>query len=208
MTSLKSLSDNELVGRLRKLVSKERATILSILSHLAEVERRKLYLAKSYGTLTEYCVTELGYGETSASRRARAARVINRIPEVFDLMERGRLTLSAVVQVASVLNAENKASLLPRLVGKSKSEIERILSEYHSPRKVPDQAKPTVVAKEVSVERAPACASAPTSGSRPTGSRPWACPGSRSRSTSHTPAWPGWSGARCSRWRAATGAGA
>jgi hypothetical protein len=73
MNSLKCLSDKELTGRLRQLVGKEQSLTLSILPHLAEVERRGLHLEKAYSTLSEYCVYELGYGDSSASRRVRAA---------------------------------------------------------------------------------------------------------------------------------------
>jgi hypothetical protein len=48
MNSLKVLSDKELTARLRQLVNKEKSLTLSILPHLAEVERRGLYLSVSY----------------------------------------------------------------------------------------------------------------------------------------------------------------
>jgi 5-methylcytosine-specific restriction endonuclease McrA len=115
-------------------------------------------LEKAYSTLTEYCIHELGYGDSSASRRVRAARVIKDVPEVYDMLKDRRLTLSAVVQVSSVLSPENKDTLLPRLVGKSRSEIDRIMAEYEPPRKIIDQAKPTLVKKLVVVEGAPASA--------------------------------------------------
>ena len=168
MNSLKGLSDKELTGRLRQLVREEQNLTLLILPHLAEVGRRQLYLEKAYSTLTEYCIHELGYGDSSASRRVRAARVIRDIPEVYDMLKDRRITLSAVVQVSSVLSPENKNTLLPRLVGKSKSEIDRILAEYVPPRKIIDQAKPTLVKKLVVVEGAPACASSKSAaGERP-----------------------------------------
>jgi len=159
MNSLIGLSDKELTGRLRQLVSKEQSLTLSILPHLAEVERRGLHLEKAYSTLTEYCVHELGYGDSSASRRVRAARVIRKMPEVYEMLKDNRLTFSAVIQIYSVLTPENKDTLLPRLVGKSRNEIERIMAEYLPPRKIFDQAKPTLVKKLVTVERAPGGAS-------------------------------------------------
>jgi len=110
----------------------------------------------AYSTLTEYCIHELGYGDSSASRRVRAARVINKIPEVYDLLKKNKLTFSAVVQVYSVLTPENKDALLPRLMRKSRSEIERIMADYVPPRKIFDQAKPTLVKKLVAVDRGPA----------------------------------------------------
>ncbi len=154
MISLKSLSDKELTVRLRQLVRKELDLTLSILPHLAEVERRGLYLEKAYSTLSEYCICELGYGESSAWRRVRAARVIQEIPDVYDLMKQDRLSFSAVLQIANVLNPDNKKRLLPRVEGKSKSEIDKIIAEFQPPLVIPDQARPRLVKKTVTVQRA------------------------------------------------------
>jgi len=152
MNSFKSLSDKELTGRLRQLVSKEQSLTLLILPHLAEVERRGLYLEKAYSTLSDYCIHELGYGESSAWRRVRAAKVIKEVPEVYDLMKEDRLSFSAVLQVANVLTPENKKELLPRIEGKSKSEIDRIIAVFQPPQVIPDQARPRLVKKEVPVQ--------------------------------------------------------
>jgi hypothetical protein len=77
--------------------------------------------------------------------------VIKNIPEVYEMLRERKLTFSAVVQVYSVLTPDNKDSMLPRLVGKSRSEIESIIAEYVPPRKIFDQAKPTLVKKLVAV---------------------------------------------------------
>ena len=169
MNSLKRLSDKELTGRLRQLVSKEQSLTLSILPHLAEVERRGLYLEKAYSTLSDYCIYELGYGESSAWRRVRAARVIKDIPEVYDYMKDNRLSFSAVLQIANVLNDRNKSELLPRIVGKSKREIDNIIAEYQSPRIIPDQAKPRLVKKTVTVQCALAGGTLKAAGKRASG---------------------------------------
>jgi len=61
MHALQSLSDRELMARLRSLVEKEKSLTLEIVSHLVEVARRGLHLGKGYGSLYEYCRGELGY---------------------------------------------------------------------------------------------------------------------------------------------------
>ena len=149
MKSLKGMSDRELINQLKKLVKQEQTLTLQIIFHLAEIERRGLYLEMAYSTLTEYCIHELGYGDSSAWRRVRASKVIQQVPEVYDLMKKGALSLSAVLQVANVLDAGNKASLLPRIVGKSKRQIESIIAEYHIPISIPDSARPRMVKKAV-----------------------------------------------------------
>jgi hypothetical protein len=105
--------------------------------------------------MTHYCVNELGYGESSASRRVRAARVIRDIPEVYDLLQSRKITLSAVVQIDGVLTPENKDQLLPRIIGRSRSAIERVLAEYRAPRHLMDRVKPTMVKRIVPAESAP-----------------------------------------------------
>ncbi len=97
----------------------------------------------------------------------RATRVIDDVPEVYDLLKKRELTFGAVVQVYSVLTPDNKDKLLPRLVGKSRSEIERIMAEYLPARKFFDQAKPTLVKKLVVVEGASAGASSERAASAP-----------------------------------------
>jgi hypothetical protein len=151
MRSLKSLSDKELTGRLRQLVREEQNLTLLILSHIAEVGRRELYLEKAYRTLTEYCIHELGYGESSAWRRVRAARVIKDIPEVYDLMKSKKLSFSAVLQIANVLDAGNKNTLLPRVVGKSKHQLGEI--SLHSEGKFHPTVKKSTPEIEIVLEK-------------------------------------------------------
>jgi hypothetical protein len=74
-----------------------------------------------------------------------------------------------VLQVANVLNDKNKRELLPRIAGKSKSEIDNIIAEYQPPQIIPDQAKPRLVKKTVTVQRALAGASLKSAGRRATG---------------------------------------
>ncbi len=153
MNSLKSLSDKELIGRLQQLIRKERALTLEILPHLAEVDRRDLYTRWGYSSLTDYCISHLGYCESKAWRRVCAARVISRFPVVYDLLETEQLTFSAVIAVATTLTPQNKTELLKRIVGKSQSEVKRVAAEYKPPKTIPDQARPTVVVKSVPVPK-------------------------------------------------------
>ena len=149
MRSLKSVSNTELITRLKELVSQERDCTLGILRLINEVEDRGLYLELAYSTITEYCVQELGYGESSAGRRVRVARLIKRVPEIYNLLASRKLSFSAAVQVAGVLTPQNKDELSPRLIGKSRSQIEKILAGYQIPRRIADRAKPTMVRKLV-----------------------------------------------------------
>ena len=154
MNPLRNISNQKLVTQLKKLVSQEQNFTLKLLPHLVEVERREIYLEKACSTMTNYCVHELGYGESSASRRVRAARVIRDVPEVYELLRSRKITLSAVVQVYGAITPENKDQLIPRIIGRSRTAIEQVLAEYRAPRHVMDQVRPTMVKRIVPVERA------------------------------------------------------
>jgi 5-methylcytosine-specific restriction endonuclease McrA len=149
MNSLKSLSDKALVRELHKLIRQEKQLTLRILPHLAEVDRRELYMKWGFSSLTDYCVSHLGYCESSAGRRVCAARVIRRFPEVYGLLESGRVTFSAVIAASSALAPHNKAELLERISGKSQGEVRLIVAEYKPPAPIRDQARPTMVMKVV-----------------------------------------------------------
>ena len=120
---------------------------------MAEVDRRELYVRWGYSSLTDYCISHLGYCESRAWRRVCAARVISRFPVVYDLLETEQLTFSAVIAAASALTPGNKTELLKRIVGKSQSEVKRVVAEYKPPQKIPDQARPTVVVKSVAIPK-------------------------------------------------------
>ena len=131
---------------------------------VAEVERRDLYARWGYSSLTDYCISHLGYCESKAWRRVCAARVISRFPVVYELLETEQLTFSAVIAVATTLTPQNKTELLKRIVGKSQSEVKRVVAEYRPPQKIPDQARPTVVVKCVPVPK-----ELPVAGASPVG---------------------------------------
>ena len=61
MNKLNSLSNSELHAQTKNAAHQEKAAILILLEHLAEVDERKLYALYGYPSLWEYAKTELGY---------------------------------------------------------------------------------------------------------------------------------------------------
>ena len=59
--SLKKLTDQALIGSLKKLITQEREVLSEILKHLKEVHDRKIHLALGYSTLFSYLTEGLGY---------------------------------------------------------------------------------------------------------------------------------------------------
>jgi hypothetical protein len=101
--SLSMLSDSQLIKRLDALVQKERETTLEVIRHRFEMDRRNLYLCIGYSSLFEFCTRNLGYSESAASRRIKAARCIRNFPEIFDMLIKNELNLSVVCKLAGVL---------------------------------------------------------------------------------------------------------
>ncbi len=108
LTALKKLSDPELIGSLKNLITKERAVLTEILHHLKEVENRKLHLAQGYSSLFAYLTEGLGYSEAAAQRRLQSMRLIQSVPEVEQKLESGELSLSVASQLQSFLQNQDK----------------------------------------------------------------------------------------------------
>ena len=117
--SLRSLSDHEILSRIRKLTRSERVLTLLVLLHLNEIERRRLHLKGGYSSMFDYCTSGLGYSASAASRRIRTARCVARFPEVHGLLESNQVNVSTVAQVSRILTRENKDEILSRIRGKS-----------------------------------------------------------------------------------------
>lgn len=138
---LRSLSDKELIARLKSLVDHERRHLADLLACLAETQRRKLYSDEGYPHLFEFCVRELRYSSGAAFRRVRAARAANLYPEVYSLIADGSLSLTAIAQIEPLLCPENKDQLLAQAQGKSTRDLERIVSTLDPHADVADRMR-------------------------------------------------------------------
>ncbi|HAG90916.1 MAG TPA: hypothetical protein DCL41_03550 [Bdellovibrionales bacterium] len=99
--NLKHLNDNDLLIQTKQLIQSERNTLVKILHHLREVERRKLFSDLGCKSLFEYAVKELKYSEGQAGRRIQAMRLLRELPEIEQKIENGRLSLSNISQAQS-----------------------------------------------------------------------------------------------------------
>jgi hypothetical protein len=135
-----------LLSRVKDLVSRERAMTLEILTHLIEVERRRLHVGLGVASMFDYCTRHLGYASSSAARRIQSARCLRDYPEVLPLLEKNEVNLSTVSLVASILTRENYKDILSRIRGKSQKEVEGIVADYRPPVSLRDRARPVWVA--------------------------------------------------------------
>ena len=102
------ISTHDLHQKILKLVSAEKKILVAILSHLEEINRRKLFLEFGHDSLLKYCVKELGYSESAAFRRIKALRLSQVVPEVAQAIEEGSLNLSQVATAQSLFEQKSQ----------------------------------------------------------------------------------------------------
>jgi phage terminase small subunit len=152
---LQKLDNETLLKQTRDLASEERKITLEILSHLREINRRRLFALRGYSSLFEYVTRELGYSDASASRRIAAMRLIAELPEVENKIKEGTLSLSNAAQAQKLFQTEQKAetpkspeekkAIIQSIENKSTRDAEKTLISHSSqPANAlkPDRVKP------------------------------------------------------------------
>src|SRR3989338_10661671 len=129
MNEILKLKDKELLEKFGVLVREEREVIASVILHLSEIGRRKLYALEGYSSLFSYCVEKYHYSEGAAYRRIQAARIYQKFPEVLELLKQGKLNLMTLSLIEPHLDQKNGRDLIHKILDKSKREVEEILSE-------------------------------------------------------------------------------
>ena len=141
MENLKKIKDNDLLQNFSNLVTQEREATASVVAHLAEIDRRKLYAREGYASLFGYITEKYHYCGGSAYRRIQAARLSLRFPEILDFIKNGKLNLTTLCLIAPHIHEENKASIIEKVIGKSKKEVEYIVSSLFETRAITLQDK-------------------------------------------------------------------
>jgi hypothetical protein len=105
------LSDVELLAAVRRLAQSEREATASLVSHIAELDARRLYLGEGFSSMFTYCTGALHLSEHAAYNRIEAARAARRL----------RL-------LAQHLTEDNHEALVAAASYKSKREVEELLA--------------------------------------------------------------------------------
>src|SRR5689334_17598835 len=87
--TLTQLSDQALHEQTKELFRKERVLLTSIIHHLRENQRRRLYSSFKYESLQDYLIFEFGCSEDQAWRRVDAIRLLEDLPELEEKLEQG-----------------------------------------------------------------------------------------------------------------------
>jgi hypothetical protein len=149
LKSLRTLSNNDLLNQLNKLVKREHELSLEILPHLLEVEARGLHLKAGYPSLFKYCVDSLGFSESTAVRRIRAARCARDFPDVYRLLKKREIKIVDAAKIKSVITADNQIELLSGIAGKSQREVDEIVALYGQPVQIRETVRVVKVARPI-----------------------------------------------------------
>src|SRR5262249_12027615 len=106
------LSDADLRAAVRRLAHSERAATASLVSHIAELDARRLYLGEGYSSMFTYCTGALHLSEHEAYNRIEAARAARRFPILLELLIQGALKLTSVGLLARDLTQNTHATVV------------------------------------------------------------------------------------------------
>jgi hypothetical protein len=128
VSAFATLSDDQLVERVKDLAGGERRASVALIRSLIEFDARELYLREGCSSLYTYCTQVLHLSEASAYNRIEAARSARRYPQVLEMLETGDLTLTAIRLLAPHLTAENHADVLAAARHRSRFEIQELIA--------------------------------------------------------------------------------
>src|SRR5262245_50439286 len=139
---LQSISDDELLHHLTQLLAQSRRSEAELVTHIAEIDERRLYAREACPSMYSYCTQVLHLSEAEAYLRITTGRAAREHPMLLIMLADGRLHLSGIAKLAPHLTSENRDELLRRACHRSKREIEVLLAELF-----PHPDAPTVVRK-------------------------------------------------------------
>jgi len=167
------LSDDELVAEAKRLAHGEREATVRLITCLAELDARRLYLGAGFSSLFTYCTEVLRLSEHAAFHRITAARTARRFPVLLRMLAEGSLNLTSVRLLAPHLDEDNQEELRSAATGKSRRELEELLARRFpqpdvasSIRKLPGP-RPTLEASALPLEGGATVASPSDPGATP-----------------------------------------
>ena len=109
LNELIQFTNTEIDARFARLVKSERKITHLVLTHIAEVSRRKLYLDYGLTSVYQYLTQRHGYCESSAYVRMDAAKVFAANPHLHEKIEEGSIKLSQLAKVQRCVKQKLKA---------------------------------------------------------------------------------------------------
>jgi hypothetical protein len=163
LTVLATLSDADLIARVKSLVLRERDATAQLVAHLAVLETRDAYLREGYSSIFTYCRDALGLSESEACNRIEVARAARRFPVILEMLAAGEIHLWSVRLLSPHLTEENHREVLGWARGQKGTRAVQEIVARLAPR--PDV--PTVIRKIPGPPPAPAPPPEPPPAGRP-----------------------------------------
>ena len=135
------MTDQRLVKRLHRLVDRGNALTAELLAHMAEVDRRRLYLLAACPSMFAYCTEVLKMSEGQTYKRIRAARLARKFPDVLHLVHSGQIHLCALGVLAPHMTEDNGEELLQEAVHKTRRQVEKLVARRSPSPLVPDKVR-------------------------------------------------------------------
>lgn len=153
-SSIKLLSDHELIARTEHLVEQERQIVQVLIWHLQEIQDRKLFLAMEYTSMYECLIGHFKMSDTTAYGRIKVLKVMEDIPQVSESLKNGELNISSIALAHSFiekhqkvtgeeLSQNDKVELMESLKNKTTSEVKELLARCNPETALPyDEIRP------------------------------------------------------------------
>src|SRR5258708_18938405 len=134
---LSSLTNEQLLARVKTLAQGEREATASLLASLAELDASRAYLAEGYSSLFTYCTQALHLSEDAAYNRVKAAQAARKWPVILQMIADGSVSLTSVRWLAASLTDDNHQQILETARHRSKRQVEELVAALHPQPPVP-----------------------------------------------------------------------
>jgi hypothetical protein len=144
------LSDEALLAELHACVATSRENDARMVLFLIEVDVRRLYLARAYSSMYDFCKRKLGLSDGQTCRRLAAARLVKDYPFILPLLVRGETHMSTLAQIRSFVTPKNAHALIAETAGKNRHEVDYILAQrFNLDRTSPSSRDVIVIDREL-----------------------------------------------------------
>lgn len=126
LASAASLTDEELLVKMRTLSQQSRDVTVELIAHLVEVARRGLHRGEGPGKLFGYLTEVLRFSGAAAWNRIQAARAVRRFPVVLEMLADGSVNLTTIRILVPHLTKRNHREVLAEAKGKSTRDVKKI----------------------------------------------------------------------------------
>jgi 5-methylcytosine-specific restriction endonuclease McrA len=131
------LSDGQLVSELTTLAQDERRATTALVACLEEFDRRRLYLGQGFSSTYAYCRARLHLSDDATYKRIEVARASRRYPELLEMLDDGRLSLTTACLIVQRVPGAAATALIASAAFKSKREVDLLIAAQQPQPPVP-----------------------------------------------------------------------